>query len=136
MLRFLPGETREVADKALDRLRELSNQLPRGVVEQVERLHENPAHERRKAARVSDASLSVLVQAADVPGAAGLVVQDHGPAGLAILLPCPAGEGTFLRVRLPPQLGGGGWVTVEVKYCRKVEGGWHAGCELLGDHLL
>jgi len=124
------GEARAVSGKAIERLRELSNQLPDGVIEQVERLRENPAGERRKAVRVDDHSLSVVVTATDLQ-TDETAVKDHCPTGLAVLLPCPAGVGTVLRVRMPPKFGGGGWVSVEVRYCRKEGDAWVAGCELL-----
>src|SRR4051794_9706017 len=73
-------KTRKVADNALDRLRGLSSQLPSGAVEQVERLHENPTHERRKAARLSDSSIPVAVQRAEPTDAADEAsVKDHCP---------------------------------------------------------
>jgi len=125
-------EARGLSDKALGRLRELSSELPGGVIEQVERLHDDPVGERRKSVRVDDHSLAVAVVAADLP-AEGTAVKNHCPAGLAILLPCPAGVGTVLRVRMPPELGGAGWVSVQVRYCRKEANGWVAGCELLGE---
>ena len=127
-------KTREVANKALDRLRGLSDQLPVGMVEQVERLHEDPTHERRKTTRVNDASIRVTIQIAGLPDTTGeMVMQDHCPMGMAVLLPCPAGVGTVLRLRMPPKLGNGGWMTVEVKHCRKEGKGWIAGCELLSE---
>jgi len=129
----LLDKTRGVADKALNRLRELSDQLPAGTVEQVERLHDNPVKERRKAARVKDSSIPVAVQMVDIPGEGGTAIKDHCPTGMAILLPCPAGPGTILRLRMPPEFGGKEWMTVEVKYCRKTEEGWVAGCELLSE---
>jgi hypothetical protein len=52
---------------------------------------------------------------------------------VGVLLPGPAGVGTLLRVFMPAQLGGGGWVAVEVKHCRKEAAGWVAGCELIDD---
>ena len=58
-------------------------------------------------------------------------MKDHSPTGLAVLLPCPAGVGTILRVRVPPEIARDDWVTVEVKYCRKEGDHWIAGCELL-----
>src|SRR4051812_88344 len=61
--------TREVVANALSRLRGLSSQLPAGVLEQVERLHSDPAHERRKAARLEDSSAPVAVQAPGLPEA-------------------------------------------------------------------
>jgi len=130
----LLGEIREVSSRALDRLRELGEQLPDGVVEQVERLHADPTHERRKATRVNDLSIPVAVAAAGLPAGMGaLGMKDHGLRGLAVLLPCPAGVGTVLRVRLPAEIGGGGWVMVEVKHCRREGKAWVAGCELLDD---
>jgi hypothetical protein len=133
LYRRMLDETREMADKALDRLRELSNQLPDGVLEQVERLHEDPTHERRKAARVSDLSIPVAVQIVDLAGVTeGTAMKDHCPTGLAVLLPCPAGVGTLLRVRLP-KLGQAEWVSVEVRYCRRQGDRWVAGCELLSN---
>jgi len=125
-------EAREVSDKAVQRLRDLGGALPSGTVEQVERLHRDPLGERRKVARLSDPPLPVSVRATDLPPVGGSALRNHSPLGLAVLLPCPAGEGTLLRVRLPPDLGVG-WVTVEVKYCRREEGGWLAGCELLAE---
>jgi len=125
-------QVREVADKALDRLRDLADQLPKGVVEHIERLHDDPTSERRKSVRVGDDSLPVSICVPDETSEAGMV-KDHCPTGLAVLVPCPTGVGTVLRVRMPAELGGGGWVTVEVKHCRKAAGGWVAGCELLGD---
>ncbi|HYT90499.1 MAG TPA: hypothetical protein VEL76_17465 [Gemmataceae bacterium] len=127
-------ETQEVADKALDRLRMLGNQLPAGMIEQVERLRKDPAHERRKTVRVNDLSIPVAVQIANLAEATDrTALKDHCPTGLAVLLPCPAAVGTILRVRMPAHLGGGGWVTVEVKYCRRAGEEWIAGCELLDE---
>jgi len=124
--------TREVADKALARLRGLSDQLPGGAIEHVERLHDNPVSERRKAARLNDPSIPVAVQAINLQTDNGeTLMKDHCPSGLAVLMPCPAGVGTVIRVRMPEQLGDGGWVSVEVKYCRKEGERWVAGCELL-----
>jgi len=126
------NEARAVSGKAVERLRELSNDLPDGVIEKVQRLHDNPTGERRKSVRVDDHSLSVLVTATDLqPGETA--VKDHCPTGLAVVLPCPAGVGTVLRVRMPPNFGGEGWVSVEVRYCRKEGNSWVAGCELLGE---
>ena len=82
--------------------------------------------------RVSDASIRVPIRIADAPGPPDEVpMRDHCPTGMAILLPCPAGVGTILRLRMPPEFGDGGWVTVEVKHCRKEGAKWLAGCELL-----
>jgi hypothetical protein len=122
---------REVAGKALMRLRGLADQLPDGALEYVERLHEDPAAERRKAARLADRSIPVAVRLEILLNENGVVI-DHCPTGLAVLLPCPAAVGTFLRVRMPTEMGGG-WVSVEVKYCRKDTAGWLAGCELVGE---
>jgi len=134
---LLLEETREVADRALDRLRDLSKQLPSGALEQVERLHDDPVHERRKAARVGEASLTVAVRREGSPeGGEGSTVKDRCPTGMAVLLPCPAGVGTLLRVRMPPEVGAGGWVTVEVRYCRREGEAWVVGCELLRDQPL
>src|SRR4051794_24452145 len=121
-------EARGVAERALERLRGLSGELPEGAVEQVERLHRDPASERRKAARLGDAPLPVSVRLGPLPGGTEGAVRDHSPSGLSVLLPCPAGVGTVLRLRLPEQMGG--WVTVEVRHCRREAGGWVAGCEL------
>lgn len=126
--------TREVGDKAIDRLRGLGDRLPGGLVEQVERLHDDPTHERRKAARVADPPLAVAVHMEERSGRTeGTAMKDHSPMGLAVLLPCPAGVGTLLRIRLPTS---GAWVTVEVKHCRKEGAGWVAGCELLENQPL
>jgi len=125
-------ETREVASKALNRLRGLGEHLPGGVVEQIERLHQNPGRERRKTARVKDEAIPVTVRAAGLP-ARGTALKDHCPTGMAVVLPCPAGVGTFLRVRVSSEYGEDRWVAVEVKYCRKEGEGWVAGCELLGN---
>jgi PilZ domain len=131
IFRRMLDEAREVGDKVLARLRELGGQLPEGTVEQVERLHYDPTHERRKTARVSDQSLPVAVQVAGQAGATNpTAIKDHSPTGLAVVLPCPAGVGTLLRVRMHP---GDTWVTVEVKHCHKEGAGWVAGCELLGE---
>src|SRR5262249_15013999 len=126
-------QAKEVSDKALKRLRGVAEQLPQGAVEHVERLHQDPAAERRKAARLADESLPVAVRWEALPNQASGVVRDPCPTGLAVLLPCPAGVGTVLRVRIPAEMGGGGWVTVEVRYCRKEAGGWVAGCELVSN---
>jgi len=125
-------EARAVSEKALERLRGLASQLPEGAVEHVERLHRDPAAERRRAARLADSPLPVAVRLGALHDETG-AVRDHCPTGMAVLLPCPAGVGTVLRVRMPDGLGGGGWVSVEVRHCRKVEGGWVAGCELVGN---
>jgi len=122
-------EARQVSDKALARLRALGDDLPPGLVAQVERLHDDPVAERRKAARVSYPEVPAAVVLSGVESDA--VVRDHSPAGVAVLLPCPAGEGTVLRVRVPPALGGPRWVVVEVKHCHREGRGWVAGCELL-----
>src|SRR5262249_29165922 len=103
------------------------------AVEHVERLHQDPLAERRKAARLADGPVPVAVRWEALPDEAGGMVRDHCPTGLAVLLPCPAGVGTVLRVRMPAEMGGGGWVTVEVRYCRKEAGGWVAGCELVSN---
>jgi len=124
-------EARDVSRQAIQRLRELSGQLPGGALEHVERLHKDPSAERRKAARLGDGSIPVAVRAGSLHDEGGSV-RDHCPTGLGVVLPCPAGVGTILRVLLPPEMGGG-WVTVEVKYCRKEPGGWVAGCELVGN---
>jgi len=122
-------ETREVASKALDRLRRLSDCLPGGVIEQLEQLHKDPAHERRRTARVQAGSLPLAVQLPDLPAAPGQAgIRDHSPRGVAVVLPCPAGVGTLLRIRVPPECA---WLTVEVKHCRREGGHWVAGCELL-----
>ena len=127
-------KTREVADKALDRLRDLGNKLPNGVLEQIERLHDDPESERRKATRVGDSSIPVEVQEVNQANTSDpSALKDHGPTGLAVRLPCPTGVGTHLRIRMPQEMGGRGWVTVEVKYCRKEAEGWIAGCELLSN---
>jgi hypothetical protein len=129
----LLNETRGVSEKALARLRKLGDQLPDGMVEQVEQLHDDPSQDRRKAVRVPDEAVPVSLEVAEVSGAAdGAVMKDHCPAGLAVRLPCPAGVGTVLHVRMPPELGGDGWVTVEVKHCRREGDGWLAGCEIQG----
>lgn len=126
-------QAREVSDKALERLREVAEQLPEGALEHIERLHRDPTSERRKAARLADGPLPVAVRL-DVPvDETGGLVRDHCPTGLSVLLPCPVGVGTVLHVRIPPELGGGGWVAVEVRYCRKEADGWVAGCELVGN---
>jgi len=122
-------ELRKVGDKALDRLRELRGHLPGRVVEQVEKLHDNPARERRKSARVRDPSVPVVIWAVDLPEGSAQV-KDHCPTGLAVSLSRPAEVGSVLRVEMPPELGGG-WVDVEVRYCRQEEQRWVAGCELL-----
>lgn len=126
-------QAKEVGNRALNRLRGLARQLPEGALEYIERLHEDPVAERRKAARLSDRSIPVAVRPEAVLDETGGAVRDHSPTGLGVLLPCPAGVGTLLRVCMPAHLGGGGWVTVEVKHCRKEAAGWVAGCELIGD---
>jgi len=127
-------EARQVGRETLRRMRSLSNQLPAGVVEQLEQLHYSPTRERRKATRVADESVPVCVQIVDQSESEGAAkVKDHCPTGLAVLLPCPAGEGVVLRVRMPPELGDGGWVSVEVRHCRREKEGWVAGCALLTD---
>jgi hypothetical protein len=125
-------QAREVGGKALERLRGLARQLPQGAIEHVERLHGNPAGERRKAARLADWSIPVAVRPGDLTDESSGVVRDRCPTGLAVVLPRPAAVGTFLRVRLPAGMGGG-WVTVEVRHCREEPGGWVAGCELAGN---
>src|SRR6188768_3849594 len=105
-------EARDVSRQAIERLRELSSQLPGGALEHVERLHRDPSAERRKAARLGDGSIPVAVRAGSLRDEGGSV-KDHCPTGLAVVLPCPAGVGTILRVLLPPEMGGA-WVTVEV----------------------
>jgi len=122
-------QTREMAQKAVTNLRELSSLLPAGVVEQVELLHDDPVQERRKAARLSDSSIPVLIQTLECLGTA---MKDHSPTGMALFLPCPAGVGTLLQVRVPKEPDGP-WVLVEVKYCRRQGKMWVAGCELLSE---
>jgi hypothetical protein len=126
-------QAREVGDKALERLRGVAEQLPQGALDHVERLHQGPTAERRKAARLSDGAIPVAVHWEAIPNGAGGAVRDHCPTGLAVLLPCPAGVGTLLHVRIPPEMGDIGWVSVEVRYCRKEKGGWVAGCELVSN---
>jgi hypothetical protein len=127
-------DVRDVSDRTLDRLRLLGDDLPLGLVEQLDRLHDDPARERRKSVRVADDSAPVWVRAARLPDGSGVpAVKDHSPTGLAVLLPCPAGVGSVLHVRLPPELGGDKWVAVEVKHCRREGDGWLAGCEILPD---
>src|SRR5688500_15195866 len=98
-------EAREVSGKALERLRGLAGELPEGAVAHVERLHADPAVERRKAARLGDRSVPVAVRLEPHRDESG-AVKDHCPTGLAVLLPCPAGVGTVLRVRMPEEQGG------------------------------
>ena len=124
-------KAREVADRALERLRGLTAELPAGTVERVERLHGDPDSERRRAARLSDGEHPVTVCAA---GSVSGWVRDHGPTGLAVLLPGSVEVGTVLRVLLPNELGGG-WVTVEVRHCRPEADGWLTGCELIPGQL-
>ncbi len=125
-------QMREVADRTVLHLRSLSNLLPIGVVEQVEHLHEDPVHERRKTVRFKDAAIPVTVEGL---GSQEVAMKNHCPKGMAILLPCPVGEGTVMRVRIPPGHGGP-WVLVEVKYCRREDDRWVAGCEVLGNQSL
>jgi hypothetical protein len=120
-------KAREVADRALERLRGLTSELPKGTVERVELLHGDPDSERRRAVRRADGAHPVTVCAA---GSVGGCVRDHGPNGLAIFLPAPVEVGAVLRILLPPPLGGW-WVSVEVKHCRPEAAGWLAGCELI-----
>jgi hypothetical protein len=126
-------QMREVAQRTVLGLRRLSNLLPTGVVEQVEHLHEDPIHERRKTVRFNDAAIPVAVEGLDC---LETVIKDHCPKGIAICLPCPAGEGTVMRIRIPPGLAGQ-WVLVAVKHCRKEGDKWVAGCEVLSEqHLI
>jgi hypothetical protein len=130
---LLLQELHAVADDILGRLRDLRGDLPGGLVEEVERLYRAPERDRRRTVRVTDPPLHVTVKADGLPEGGDTAVRDHCPRGLAVRLPCPAAPGSFLRVRLPLELGGSDWVTVEVKHCRKEEEGWIAGCELLAE---
>jgi hypothetical protein len=123
-------DVRDFSDRVLDRLRGLGNELPAGLVEQVERLRGGPSRDRRAAVRVPDGPVPVGVRVPGLPeGGAPPALKDRSPTGLALLLPCPAHVGAVLRVRLPPELGG--WVAAEVRHCRREGRGWVAGCELL-----
>ena len=122
------ADTRGLADRALERLRGLGAALPAGAADQVRRIRDDPGRERRKSPRLCDPPLTVTVHTADpaAPDSAA-PLRDHSPTGLAVVLPCPAGEGTVLHLRSPQ----GQWVAVVVRHCRREGGGWVAGCELL-----
>jgi hypothetical protein len=126
-------EAQEAADKALERLLGVADELPASAVDYVKSLHDNPAAERRKTVRMADDQAgSVVVSPFNGPSEVGEVI-DRCPTGLAVMLPCPAGVGTILLVRMPGGIEGGPWLSVEVKYCRKEAGGWVAGCEVVSD---
>ena len=55
-------QMRAVGHRAVLHLRSLSNVLPTGVIDQVEHLHEDPVHERRKTVRFEDSSIPVVVK--------------------------------------------------------------------------
>jgi hypothetical protein len=122
-------QMRAVGQRAVLHLRSLGNVLPTGVVDQVEHLHDDPVHERRKTVRFEDSSILVVVEGLDCPGT---VMKDHSPNGMAILLPCPTGEGTVMRIRIPPKPDGQ-WILVQVRYCRREGDIWVAGCEVLSN---
>jgi hypothetical protein len=126
------AEAQEVADKALERLLGVAHELPPSAVDYVKSLHDNPAAERRKAVRMADQAVPVVVSPLNGPSEAGEVI-DRCPTGLAVLLPCPAGVGNILLVRMPGGIDGGQWLSVEVKYYRKEACAWAAGCEVVGD---
>ena len=137
-----PGEgVREEVLKAGRGLREgpgcsrgMAGQLPEGVLllEHVERLHRAPAAERSLSKRPGWATARSPCRSGQgrSPWRRAGLCRDHCPTGLSVLLPCPAGVGTVLCVLLPAEMGGG-WVTVEVRHCRREAGGWVAGCESL-----
>jgi hypothetical protein len=127
LLDLVLDETREVGNKAVLHLRQLSTDLPSGVVEQIEQMHQDPAHERRTVARLQGTSTPATVQGLEGQPTA---VKDRSPMGIALHLPSPVNVGSILRVRVHPERDGE-WILVEVKHCSREGDEWVAGCELL-----
>ncbi len=126
---LLLKETRGVASNAVTRLRQLRSLLPAGVVEQVEKIYQNPGQERRNSLRLADSASQVKLQVDNYPGAA---LKDHNLTGMAIFLPCQAEVGTILHCRTAQAIDQG-CTLLEVKHCHKEGEGWVAGCEILSE---
>ncbi len=121
-------ETREVGNKAVLHLRRLSTDLPNDVIDQIEQMHQDPAHERRKVARLRGVLTPATVQGLEDKRTA---VKDRSPMGMALRLPFRVEAGSILHVWVHPERHGE-WLLIEVKHCSREGDGWVVGCELLG----
>jgi len=130
-------EARSLSDRTLEWLHNLSGQfptaLPNELVEQVERIRSDPAHERRRSPRHHDFPLPATVAApADPTDWSSALVVDRSPGGLGLLLHGPVESGTVLLVWFDSAEDEDAWLPVEVKHCRPEGENWIVGVEFAG----
>jgi PilZ domain-containing protein len=133
----LLDEARTISERALERLHTLSNQfpaaLPDELLEQVERIRSDPAHERRRSPRLHESTFPANVtEPADLTGWTGALVIDRSPGGLALLLHNPVEAGMVLLVWFGSAGDEDAWLPVEVKHCRPEAENWIVGVEFTG----
>jgi hypothetical protein len=133
----LLDEARTISERVMDRLHALSDQfptaLPSELVEQVERIHFDPSHERRRFPRLRDSMIPANVsEPADLIGWSSALVIDRSPGGLALLLDTSMQEGTVLLVWFACEGEEEAWLPVEVRHCRSEGEKWLVGAEFTG----
>jgi hypothetical protein len=123
-------EARQISQAAIGRLRELRDrfpsELPADLVGQVERIHDEPADERRQSPRLRAGTAPAVVAHPSAPAEwDAAAVLDRSVGGLALLLGRPTAVEDVLLVWLGDAREA--WLPVQVRHCRKVHGGWEVG---------
>jgi hypothetical protein len=134
------GEARAAARAAVARLRTLGQHfpsaLPEDLVHQLEQGLTDPDGERRKGLRVPAAEADTAVITLEGTGEQMVAqIVERSPGGMALRLNRPLVEGVIVLVR-PASLPAPEMLVVEVRHCRLEEGGWVAGCLVVGDPYL
>jgi len=130
----LLDDARGVSDRTLERLHTLRDQfpsaLPGDLIEQVERIRTDPAHERRRVPRLPEASPTAVAEPDDLAEWARAPILNRSPGGLALLLDHAVEPGTVLLV-WSGFAGGDAWIPFEVRHCRPEGGRWVVGGEFI-----
>jgi len=133
----LLDDARTLSARAIQYLRTLRDRfpacLPVELIEQVERIRTDPAHERRRCPRLpAPDTPAAVAEPCDLASWSQARLIDRSPGGLAFRLGHPVEAGAILLVWLGEAPGEDAWVPVMVRHCRQAEEGWVVGGEFFG----
>ena len=134
-------EAHDVANRSIDRLRELQQRfpadLPDDLLSCLQQAHgdmppgtADPVSERRWAPRFPKPRGKVFITDPHAAAMREARVVDWSWTGVRMLLPAPERQGAILLVH-PAEPAATSPVRVEVRYCFPADGGWVAGCQAL-----
>jgi hypothetical protein len=130
----LLNDARGVSERTLERLHTLRDHFPSALsaelIEQVERIRTDSAHERRRVPRLPETSPTAVAEPDDLAEWARAPVLNRSPGGLALLLNHAVEPGTVLLV-WNGFAGEDAWLPFEVRHCRPEGNGWVVGGQFI-----